>query len=164
MIDPPIDKNKNIIPEHIEPDEPWPRPSKKNKNKKKSSNKNNSSTVMSIAYKIQHYTNKVYEYIKEFGLFNWEVHVEEIEDEECRGEIQYDIPARLAIIYYDKTWIEDIELLKDEIELVAFHEVCELFLSDIHTFIFKHGDSEQADGMIHNVIRFMENKILKGIK
>jgi hypothetical protein len=114
-----------------------------------------------ILNNINYFMEKVLQYQKEFGLFNWEINIEEIDDDECRGEIQYDISARLAVIYYDQTWIRTVKLKKEEIALVAFHEMCELFLAEIHSFIVKHSDCDYADSLTHNVIRFMESKLLK---
>jgi hypothetical protein len=129
--------------------------------KKITKSKKTDSSKMSVAYRIGFFTEKVFQYQKEFGLFNWEINVEEVDDPDCRGEIQYDNAARLAVVYYDTTWINQKDLNRDEITLVALHEVCELFLSEIHMFIIKHANEELANSMTHSVIRFFEYIFLK---
>ncbi len=111
----------------------------------------------------------VYKYINFFDLSDWEITIEELIEKYIRATVLWDEMAsnRIANFYYEKEWIENNKLTKDEIQRVAFHEVLELLLANLRVFSVEHKEkisSREVDTEIHRIIRKLENKVFNLIK
>jgi len=109
--------------------------------------------------KIQYFKDCTHEWIKYFGLFEWEVHFDIETNEGVRATCYYDAQGRIATMCYQNKWIKEVKT-KEEINRVTFHETAELFLYFVYDPIKKHSNHDEAQEAVHRVIRFLENKIL----
>jgi len=124
---------------------------------------------MTLQQKIQFFTNEVQYYIEYFGLIDWKLFVNEINEVEkekeslCATCYVGEIENRNVVISYNKEWIEEENCLQT-ISRVAFHEVMELMLSRLNGFASTR-DFYVSEAMIieeiHKIIRTMENKVFK---
>jgi len=100
-------------------------------------------------------------WLDRFSLRNWEVYYGRIpagDDEEAFANCVADGCARnacirIALFYY---LTGEYEFPRD-IQLVAFHEVCEVLLADLHQASVQN--KTLADTMIHEVIRRLERAV-----
>ena len=116
--------------------------------------------------KIKYFKSCVYKYIEFFGLFDWEVHIFYQDKPQARASCYCNIPGKIASICYSE-WVISKESTKKEINKVAFHEVCELFLSEISNYLEDRSlytDEKVVNKLIHTIIRFLENKLWNNLK
>jgi hypothetical protein len=70
----------------------------------------------------------------------------------------FDEGAQMITICYTEDWISEKDITKKEIDKVAFHEVCEAFLSELNQLIQERFITEDnVNRSIHKVIRKLEN-------
>jgi len=107
-------------------------------------------------------------WIKYFGLTEWEVvFAHEDVDDHTRADITTTQSARIAKIRLSKNWSNNPDgiLCEQTVRKSAFHEVCELLLSEINLiascrFGYDEIDLEAAK---HAIIRRLENTLFKGV-
>lgn len=105
------------------------------------------------------FTKEVYKWQKFFGLLDWEIKVLHKKLDNARADFFGNIPAKVAVISLDTKWEYPPD--KKEIEKCAFHEVCELLLSQLRFFGNGMYDKIIIDEQIHYVIRTLENSVFK---
>lgn len=103
-------------------------------------------------------------WIKEFGLFDWSITYAFEELEDCYAECRINWQGKCAELALHK-WPHK-ERSKQDIRKSAFHEVCELLLTDLeyHTVndAIPQEERERLTEMArHGVIRRLENSIFK---
>ena len=104
-------------------------------------------------------------WIKYFGLLDWDVDFFFNKNEEEQGEqLAYcmtNLDGRAATLGLCHNWHET-QPTRKQINLVAFHEVCELLLSPLNTLSKERFITEsRIDEARHSVIRRLENTILE---
>jgi len=103
--------------------------------------------------------------IKKLGLFDWEVSFQYYESDENTPRASttvYDRFNRLAAIQLYDNW--DRPANEFNLWMVAFHEVMELLLSDLHCMAMtREFDYHLYDREHHRVIRILENAWFKEI-
>lgn len=102
-------------------------------------------------------------WIEYFGLKGWKVYFFHKKiDEDSRAQIRVNIKQRVASILLNKQW-DETPILELHIKQSAFHEVCELMFWRLASMA--HGEITSNYASIneetHNLIRIMENTVLK---
>jgi hypothetical protein len=107
--------------------------------------------------RFSHFTKKVRQFQREFGLLDWELFVVQDASEENRGWCTTDIQGKMCFIGIDIEFMEDKHTSLKEIEKVAFHEVLELLLSELGHECSRFASDDSVEHHTHNVIRRIEN-------
>lgn len=101
-----------------------------------------------------------------FGLYFWDVNVHE-DDEAEDNDLAYTmthVGNKRADIYLVLDW-GSTDMTYDELNNTAFHEVCEVMLSEIRYLAGKRDIRYgEIDGAIHTIIRILTAKICEGKK
>lgn len=109
---------------------------------------------------FQIYKRRVKIWLKRFGLVDWKPyfdHTELIDD--AYAMVEYDPVGRTATFSLNTTHFETKPTDKD-IDLYAFHEVCELLLGKIKSLsMLRSVRQDEIDEAVHAIIRRMENAI-----
>lgn len=101
-------------------------------------------------------------FVKSFGLRSWELSFDVDATDTSNRAYTYTIPnSKIVMFYLVKEW--DYKPKKKELELMAFHEVCELFLSEIMDKLGAFYSGAETERMIHSVIRTLENVFLPSL-
>lgn len=101
-----------------------------------------------------------------FGLNNWDIHIhfDDIENED--GYLAYTsfvADNHRADIYLTSEWRD--EATDEELNNVAFHEICEVLFARVRYLAEKrHIREGEVDSEIHGVIRILESTILRKLK
>ena len=111
-----------------------------------------------IQANIQEFKTAIIYFQSYFGLFQWELHIDE-KITENRAEVHWNAIGRIATVFYGKNWIRKIDVTMEEIAKVAFHEIAELMQSLAYDNMGQHRGYEFAQEQTHVVIRFLENKL-----
>lgn len=117
--------------------------------------------------KIKFFEKEVLRFINIFGLNDWEIYIEEEDDDaDIKGLLICDDMSsnRIATIRYSIYWINGQDLTDEEITKTAFHEVMELLLTKLRGYSNNKEiliSEREVDEEIHRIIRTMENTILK---
>jgi len=94
-----------------------------------------------------------------FGLLNYQISVIHESWKDSLAWCQADVTAGIATIAIATMW--DDRPTRKQINKVAFHEVCELLLWNLA----EHAESNHSDllitGLKHDIIRRLENTLLK---
>jgi len=101
-------------------------------------------------------------WLKRFGMLDWRVeYLHNDENEDARGCINWMTDGRLAQIILTITW--DHKPTKRDIQVSAFHEVCELLLGQLRDCAFDRFDitRERIDAATHYAVRTLENVVFK---
>ena len=119
--------------------------------------------------KISYFEKRVnYYFFDFFKLQHFELHIFRKDDDDSRGSSgwhAWDVGAGQVSIFYNKEWIADKETLNNEIDKVAFHEVCECLLSELNELIRTRFIEENIIAhAIHRVIRTLEGTVYPLIK
>lgn len=98
------------------------------------------------------------EYMKLFGLTSWEWFVAESTLQD-RAQVHYCMDSRIATFVYNDNPRESTNPRKE-----AFHEVMEVFLSELGQFTFndsipKEEALRRGDEEFHRIIRTLENVV-----
>lgn len=100
---------------------------------------------------------------KLLGLVSWEFCFFNgmLEDKDAQAFIIDYQEDRLAKVYYSSSW--SIEPTLKDISKVAFHEACEVFLSDIESLLDPENKDEEEEirREIHKIIRTLENIVFE---
>jgi hypothetical protein len=105
---------------------------------------------------FEYYKNTTKFFIKELNLENWEISIElDTEDIENRAWCATQDSDRIALIRLIEKW--DYLPKKEELALIAFHEVCELLLAEIHNKLSCIFNKNETSRVVHTVIRTLEN-------
>jgi len=99
-------------------------------------------------------------WVKFYGLNNWRIKYEEMEDESNSGLCSFDLHNRMAVI--------SLNTAADEKNvnpaLIAFHEVTELLLARIRYLATeRYIQPDEVDDAIHECIRTLENSVWKSV-
>lgn len=120
---------------------------------------------LSTFKKIKYFKQCVYKWIKYFELTDFEIYIDETNIDDCRASCHWhhlDEGAQQLTILFSKQWIKNKYTCKEEIETVAFHEVCECLLSEINQLCRERFvQRREVTTAIHRIIRRLENSILK---
>ena len=104
---------------------------------------------------------KVYEYQEFCGLLDWEIHVYPLNpDNDDRAQCSWNTSGKIASIFYSEGWLSEPGTIDAEIIRVAFHECCELKFNRIHDALEIAIPRDAQCEMIHEIIRFMENRMI----
>ncbi len=113
---------------------------------------------------FKYYKDRVNYWVNYFGLYNWEVHVHEDEDE-FEGMLAYtcsNVDNKRADIYLVMDW-NGTEMTRPELDSTAFHETLEVMLAEIRHIAEKRDIRfGEIDAAIHSIIRILTTKIFKG--
>ena len=109
-----------------------------------------------------------WKWIRFFGLINWEI---AFMHKECTSSSMAWIEPyesdKVVLIFLNKIWIDDKYFYsKDEIKLLAFHEICELLLSkfdDLAKERFGITESSLLSAR-HEIIHTLENSVYEKLK
>lgn len=105
-------------------------------------------------------------WVKYFGLIQWEIHYsfqEASEDSPKASCSVEDFENRLVVLYLFNDF--DSEPKAGYLNIVAFHEVMELFLSDIHMLaISREWSALEYDKEHHRIIRTLEKVVYPELK
>lgn len=108
------------------------------------------------------FTLAVSEIRKIFGLLDWEIYTI-LDDPErgdsMRGWMQGNFEDRIATIGLSPDWSGSYLKNNFEIAKVAFHEVCELMLSDLGSLAERSVRKGIVDEETHKIIRKLENVV-----
>jgi len=118
---------------------------------------------------IEFFKNEVNSFIDFFGLNDWEIYIEDDDDDSILGVLECDgmDSNRLATIRYSNDWISSKETTKYDISKTAFHEVMELLLIKLRSYSNNTEllvSEREIDEEVHRIIRTFENTILKIIR
>ena len=109
-----------------------------------------------------------YYFFDVFRLFEYELEIDEQEDDDARSSIYWHkmkVGAQMVTICYTRNWLCNLETTKKEIDKVAFHEVCEALLSELGEMAHERYISErEITASTHRIIRRLENIILPLVK
>lgn len=106
---------------------------------------------------VKYFDTQLKRWAKYFGLVNWEIYSRPEKDmDDDAARIDVETVAKMCKVEYCKEWIESRG--KKEISKLAFHEMAELYLHKIFTFIEKHSNIDEAQETTHHVINLLENK------
>lgn len=98
-------------------------------------------------------------WIKHFGLYGWDVHLDHQTDKDSLAYTSYNVPNRSVTIVLSKDWsctkVTDIQIDK-----TAFHEIGELLMMRLR-FIAEARfiSEEEVEEEVHNIIRILERVI-----
>jgi len=98
-------------------------------------------------------------WIEYFGLKHWEVCYYHADVDNAAGSCRVDLVDGSASILLGTMFY--IPVTKREIQLTAFHEVCELMSSHIWVRMEKWYSKPLVQKWIHDIIRRLENTIFK---
>lgn len=114
-------------------------------------------------YDYNLFRNEVLYWIGKLGLLDWEVIFDWKGMNGIIARMEYDVISRGACASLSKS-IPDIEYNKFAIMKTAFHEACELLLSDMNSFMATDANEhipkhirDKDESEIHKIIRVMEN-------
>ncbi len=99
----------------------------------------------------------VLKYMEIFGMKDWEVFCEYSDDKESRATCSGRSTNRVANFILSSDWIKKESPIEMDIDKVAFHEVCELFLWGMRLLAEGLYNTEVVDKEIHVIIRTLEN-------
>ena len=115
---------------------------------------------MTKQQKIKLFKESVRKWQEYFGLCDWEIFTDDMDEDDARARASWNYNGRIATIYYDNEWINRKNMSKKEIDRVAFHECAEIYFYFIHHPIKDQRGKDYAEECVHKVIRLLENKIL----
>jgi len=98
-------------------------------------------------------------WLEYFHLHDWEVHFEHCDARGNRARCWSDISGRMGTLEFGTEWSKKPD--KYELQIAAFHEVCELLLSRLSTLPLNMFDSDYISEITHEIIRRLENTIFK---
>lgn len=112
------------------------------------------------------FTQTVKKYAEKFGLHDWQIEITHgWKDEQSRAQAMYHVQGHLAVISLAKDWGEDCEEpTAYKIRRSAFHEVCELLLSEYYAAATDDDLRGEAlrlrlEREGHRIIRRLENVV-----
>jgi hypothetical protein len=101
-------------------------------------------------------------WIKYFGLLDWDVDYDF--DKEKGDHVAYcvsNLEGKAATIGFCRDW-DETKPTKKQLDLAAFHEVCELLLSPLNILSKERFITEsRVDEARHSIIRRLENTLLE---
>ena len=119
--------------------------------------------------KVKFFITEIRRIQKDLSLLTWDIGIDESEllDSDCAetqwfNSLNNDGSNRVAIILYNKTWIEK-DVSYEDITKVAFHELLEIMLSKLRNFSENNElyiSKREVDEEIHSIIRTLENLYL----
>lgn len=126
--------------------------------------------MMTKKEKIRHFKSEINRFVKYFGLYDYEIVFDEIDNPDGRASSHFfyydnrvNADAQNVDVCWSKDWIES-ELNKREISKTAFHEVLEIMLYKIFELARCRNiivtDREVAQEK-HRIIRIFENTIFE---
>lgn len=99
-------------------------------------------------------------WIKYYGLNNWHVKYEEMDDDINSGLCSFDLQNRMAVISLNTNKAEE----NVNPSLIAFHEVTELFFARIRYLATeRYIQPDEIDDALHECIRTLENCLWKSV-
>ena len=104
--------------------------------------------------KFEHFKLEVKKYIDQFSLGDWEISFSLDDLTEEDATMEPDLNARSAKFTFPRKNETDNHL---EIRRTAFHEVCELLLSEMYNYLDKQYNSDFTQELGHRIIRRLEN-------
>lgn len=112
----------------------------------------------------KYFTKCVHKWVKYFGLADYEVSIHGSDRNEIRGSCNWhpiDDSAQMLSICYGKGWLKKKNLKDQEINRVAFHEVCEGMLSKLNQLCHERFiQKREIQTAVHEVVRRLENAII----
>ncbi len=118
---------------------------------------------MKYKKQIKFFNKYVKYYQKKLNLLNWDIHILSQDKPGARASAYWTFYNKTCSICWSESWIEK-NPSKKEIKKVAFHEICEIFLSEITDKLNRYYSENITEGIIHNIIRTLENTLLKTYK
>jgi hypothetical protein len=101
-------------------------------------------------------------WVKYFGLLDWEITYSNVEDAGSRGSCTVGYTGRLATINLATEW--DYKPDESEMNLTAFHEVCELLTAPLCVIAeSRYVTVSQVEIANHYIIRVLENTLFKEV-
>lgn len=119
--------------------------------------------IIEVDETFQKFEKYVKNWIEFFGLYNWEIgiHTDDGDDGESLAFTTFVVDNRRADIFLCDDW-DGVEKTENELDKLAFHEVCEILLYKIRHLAGKRYYSwDEVDGEIHSVIRILTAKIFE---
>jgi len=95
-----------------------------------------------------------------FGIYQWDCRFIFEDDDDAMARIEWGVEDGIACFYLAKKWDKD-EVSDYNLSLCAFHEVCELLLSELNDMARRCNKDRMTNGAIHRVIRTLENTIFE---
>jgi len=97
-----------------------------------------------------------------FNLLSWEITIHDPEkDDDNRAETYINPQGRIADIYISTQW-DHCKPTDEALELVAFHEMCEVLLFPLGLLGTYYCNKNMVEKETHIIIKVLENTILKG--
>ena len=123
---------------------------------------NNRKTIETTKKDFELFKKEFLKWINFFGLLNWRLFFyHEKTDEDSFAIITCETENRVAGVTLNKIFPAE-DYFPENIKMVAFHEVCELLLSDISDLAKSRFINEtDIDTEIHRIIRTLENTVFK---
>lgn len=117
-----------------------------------------------IERNINYFKERVrYYFFKVFHMYEYELELSEGNDEDIRACMRYhpiECGTGIIEISYSKSWVKGKKLSLNEIDKVAFHEVCEAILCELQQLISARFITEKdIPNAVHRVIRRLENVV-----
>ena len=116
---------------------------------------------MGYKERVDLFIESVYRYIKMFNLGEYDVVIEPSDDKNIFGSCEwfdYEDGTQSIIISFSKPWFENAkEITRHEIKEVAFHEVCELLLSELNQIANERFiEKREITKAVHRIVRRLE--------
>ena len=110
---------------------------------------------------LQFFKSEFLKWAKLLGLVSWEFCFLKgmLEDKDAQAFVVDYQEDRLAKVYYSPSWCYKPD--DKDISRVAFHEVCEIFLSDLESLIADNKNEDETRKEIHKIIRTLENVVFE---
>ncbi|MEL7638196.1 MAG: hypothetical protein AAGU21_01010 [Solidesulfovibrio sp.] len=98
-------------------------------------------------------------WIERFGLKSWQLFIEHVDcgDLGTRARVHWSLGQRQAKIKLNK--VCNSAASETNVRVAAFHEVCELFFSDLTSELWLTRSDAFVDALTHGLIRTLENVV-----
>jgi hypothetical protein len=109
-----------------------------------------------------------WKWIRFFGLTNWQISFIHINSQtDHQAWIEDDLADKSVMFLLNRNWIDDKSFYcKNEIKVLAFHEVCELLLTKLDDYAKDRFGVIEKDinGARHEIIHSLENSVYEKLK
>ena len=110
------------------------------------------------------FVERVYFWRDVFAFNDVELSVFSQVSDDARATWDYDVSGGLVSIAYSVDWINDSNVLLDEVDLVAFHEVFEAQMFKLCNLLVGFYSDSYIQSLLHEITRKAENSIYLKLK
>lgn len=114
--------------------------------------------------KIKYFTKRVLFWQRMLGFTDMEIYIGETARKTCRACWEDDSPGKIMAIRYNLKWIKEPATDKDELDLVAFHEVYESQFYMIEALLNPYYSGKMIAAEAHLLVRRAEAHIFPRLR